>query len=198
MKPSPLSVDTIALLIGLLLAPMTIGCDQNENNRLAEMAERCAERQAEQTRQMTELQHELLEGSRNLVDADAQSRQEMVDLVHDVQDERAKVDQQRDRLEGERRDLATQRQRAPIIAAAITNAALILACVLPLVVCWHLLARPIDPTDDQLVAEFLLEDLVADRPLLPLPDKRVRAIGVTDENESKLLTNASESADDSH
>ena len=195
MQPSPLSLTPISLLIGLLLAPMTIGCDQNENKRLAEMAERCAECQAEQTRQMTELQHELLEGSRNLVEADAHSRQEMVGLV---QDERAKVDQQRDRLEGECRDLAAQRQRDPIIASAITNAALILACVLPLVVCWHLLARPIDPTDDQLVAEFLLEDLVANRPLLPLPDKRVRAISANKESESKLLTDGSGSGNGSH
>jgi len=36
---------------------------EDQNNRLAEMAERHLERQAEQTRRVTELQHEIAEGS---------------------------------------------------------------------------------------------------------------------------------------
>ena len=154
-----------------------IGCDEEENKRLAEMAERHLERQAEQSRQVTELQREVAEGSRRLVEADAQARQEMVALQREVQAERTEVGRQRDLLEGERRDLAAKRRLAPIIAAAITNIGLLLACLLPLVLCWYLLQRRVEPADDQAVAEVLLEDLVTDRPLLLPRSENVRAIG---------------------
>jgi len=38
--------------------------------------------------------------------------------------------------------------------------------MLPLILCWYLLHRRIDPADDQAVAEVLLEDLMTGRPLL--------------------------------
>ena len=68
----------------LLIAPMliltAIGCNEDENKRLADMAEKNLDRQAEQNRQMSELQHEVAEGTRLLVEADSKSRQEMVAL----------------------------------------------------------------------------------------------------------------------
>ena len=150
----------------LILIVMMIGCDRDENRRLAEMAERQLQRQAEQNRQNAELQQQVAEGSRQLVEADARAREGMVTLHRDVQAERSEIGRQRDRLEVERRDLAMQRKLNPIIAAAITNTGLLLACLLPLVLCWYLLHRPIEPADNQAMAELLLEDLVAERPLL--------------------------------
>ena len=166
--------------IAVLLTLTTIGCNEEENKRLAEMAERHLERQAEQNRQVTELQHEVAEASRRLVEADAQARQEMVTLQREVQAERNEVGRQRDLLEDERRDLAAQRRLDPIVAAAITNVGLLLACLLPLVLCWYLLHRRVEPADDQAVAEVLLEDLVTDRPLLLPRSDSVRAIGLRD------------------
>ncbi len=160
-----------------------IGCDEDENKRLAEMAERHLERQAEQSRQVTELQREVAEGSRRLVEADAQARQEMVTLQREVQAERNEVGRQRDVLEGERRELAAKRRLDPIVAAAITNVGLLLACLLPLVLCWYLLTCRVEPADDQAVAEVLLEDLVADRPLLLPRTDGVRAIGLRAERD---------------
>ena len=160
-----------------------IGCDEEENKRLAEMAERHMERQAEQNRQVTELQREVAEGSRRLVEADAQARQEMVTLQREVQAERNEVGRQRDVLEGERRELAAKRRLDPIVAAAITNVGLLLACLLPLVLCWYLLTCRVEPADDQAVAEVLLEDLVADRPLLLPRTDGVRAIGLRAERD---------------
>ncbi|MBL6705541.1 MAG: hypothetical protein ISQ06_05480 [Planctomycetaceae bacterium] len=172
-----------------------IGCDEEENKRLAEMAERHIERQAEQNRQVTELQREVAEGSRRLVEADAQARQEMVTLQREVQAERSEVGRQRDLLEGERRDLAAKRRLDPIVAAAITNIGLLLASLLPLVLCWYLLQRRVEPADDQAVAEVLLEDLVSDRPLLlPLTDG-VRAIGLRAEREDSRSPDDSDHVD---
>lgn len=183
----------IPIVAALMLT--AIGCDEEENKRLAEMAERHLERQAEQNRQVTELQREVAEGSRRLVEADAQARQEMVALQREVQAERSEVGRQRDLLEGERRDLAAKRRLDPIVAAAITNIGLLLACLLPLVLCWYLLQRRVEPADDQAVAEVLLEDLVSDRPLLlPLTDG-VRAIGLRAEREDSRSPDDSDHVD---
>jgi hypothetical protein len=153
-----------------LIAPMlimtAIGCDDNENKRLADMAERHLERQSEQNHRMSELQHEVAQGARQLVEADAKAREEMVTLQREVQAERSEVGRQRDTMEDERRSLATIRRLDPIIAAAITDIGLLAACLLPLILCWYLLHARIDPADDQAVTEVLLEDLMTDRPLL--------------------------------
>jgi hypothetical protein len=149
---------------------------------MVEMAEKHLDRQAEQGRQMAELQREVAEGSRRLVEADAEARQEMVALQREVQAERNEVGRQRDLLEGERRELAAKRRLDPIIAAAITNAGLLLACLLPLVLCCYLLQRRVEPADDQAVAEILLEDLVTDSPLLLPRSDGLRAIGMRDDN----------------
>ena len=172
-----------------------IGCDEDENKRLAEMAERHLERQAEQSRQVTELQREVAEGSRRLVEADAQARQEMVTLQREVQAERNEVGRQRDLLEGERRELAAKRRLDPMVAAAITNIGLLLACLLPLVLCWYLLQRRVEPADDQAVAEVLLEDLVADRPLLLPRTDGIRAIGLRAERDVSRSPDDSDHAD---
>ena len=164
--------------IAVMLTLTAIGCNEDENKRLAELAERHLERQSEQNRQVTELQHEVAEASRRLVEADAEARQEMVTLQREVQAERSEVSRQRDLLEGERRELAIQRRLDPIIAAAITNVGLLLVCLLPLVLCWYLLHSRVEPADDQAVAEVLLEDLVTNRPLLLPRSDNVRALGV--------------------
>ena len=182
----------ILIPIAATLMMTAIGCDEDENKRLAEMAERHLERQAKQSRQVTELQREVAEGSRRLVEADAKARQEMVALQREVQAERNEVGRQRDLMEGERRDLADKRRLDPIIAAAITNVGLLLACLLPLVLCWYLLQRRVEPADDQVVAEVLLEDLVTDRPLLLPRTEGVRAIGRRDDGREPRLSDHTE------
>jgi hypothetical protein len=164
-------------LIVVILIATTIGCDKNENKQLADMAERHSQRQAEQSKQMAQLQQEVAAGSRQLVEADAKAREEIVALHRDVQAERTEFGQQRDALENDRRQIAEQRHRDPIIANAITGFGLLLGCLLPLVLCWYLLHRPVEAADSQVVAEVLLEDLVADRPLLLPEGEFARTIG---------------------
>ena len=147
-----------------MLIVTAIGCDEDE--RLVQMAERHLARQAEQNRQMVDLQKEVAEGTRQLVEADARAREEMVALQRDLQADQAAIGQQRDQLEGERKEIAAKRRLDPIIAAAIANVGLLAVCALPLVLCWYLLHPRVEPADDQVVAEVLLQDLVSDRPLL--------------------------------
>ena len=56
--------EKLSGLIMTAILAMMIGCDKNENKQLADMAERHSRRQAEQSKQMAELQHEVAEGSR--------------------------------------------------------------------------------------------------------------------------------------
>ena len=161
------SLPALALLFA------SAGCSSSDE-RLAEFAERASERQAEQNRRMAELQQDVTAGSRQLVEADAQARAEFTGLHRDLQAERATVGHQRDALEAERREIASDRVTDPIIAAALMNAGLLLACVLPLVVCWQLLRRGDTEPADALIAEVLLNDLVATQPLLlPPPSQRL-------------------------
>ncbi len=134
------------------------GCTGNENQRIAELAERQLQRQAEQNRIFGDLQREM-------------------------QAERAAVSRQRDAMESERRTLAAQRKRDPIVAAVIADVGLLLACLSPLVVCWFLLNRLVDP-DDQAVGELLIEDIVMDRPLLtPRQDRNLAIEQRAEENQ---------------
>jgi len=162
MQVNKLMVRSLAAILILTVT----GCEEEESKRLVEMAEKHLERQAEQSRQMSELQRQVAEGANRLVEADAKAREEMVALQRDLQADQAAVGRQRDQLEEERRDLAAKRHVDPIVAAAITNVGLLLACVLPLALCWYLLQPRVQPADDQAVAEVLLQDLVSDRPLL--------------------------------
>lgn len=153
----------LTLVVMMIVAA---GCDVSGDHRLVEMAETQLASQAEQNRNMTDLQREVAKGSRELIEADAKSRQDIVTLHREVQQERAEFGKQRDSLEADRRGLARQRQWDSFTASAITTGGLLIGCILPLVLCWYLLHRPDDPADDHLVMEILMEDLVAQRPIL--------------------------------
>lgn len=118
---------------------------------------------------------ELLQIQQDLVDRDAQCRQDLDAMRQQTQvamdNERQSVDRQRENLDTERKEIAGQRQRAPIIAAAIAQVGLLLACLLPLVLCGYLLYVLRHSGDnDAAVTELLIEEIVADRPrFLPAP-----------------------------
>lgn len=170
------NLKTLQLVIVTTMLLSMIGCNQNENARLAQMAETNLQRQAEQNRRMADLQEEVAEGSRRLIEADAEARREIISAQQQLQAEQAQIGQQRDALEQERRKIALERHRDPIIAAAITGTGLLLACLLPLVLCWYLLRQPTEPADDAVVAEVLLADLVSNEPLLLAPHEPMKRL----------------------
>jgi len=190
------TLNTVILLIAAMLLVTATGCEPSENQKLAEMAERHLDRQSEQNRQMNELQREVAQGSRQLVAADAKAREEMLTLQREVQAERAEVGRQRDALETERRDLAAKRRIDPILAAAITNLGLLLACLLPLVLCWYLLQRPTEAVEDHAMMEVLLDDIIADQPRF-LPRTELPALGLQEPDGSQPRPNDSDAGTDS-
>ena len=126
--------NTLLLVITILVTALAAGCQSNDE-RLVEMSQRQADREAEHVRQMTQLQQQVAEGSRRLVEADAESRKELTELQRDLRNDQATVGQQRDALETERRQIAAERRWDSVVGPAITGATILIACVLPLVLC---------------------------------------------------------------
>ena len=158
----------------------------DQSQQITETTHQFVESSADARKDMIELQRELVEAEaearselvqiqQDLVDRDAQCRQELTELQRDsqssVQAERQSVDRQREDLANERRQIADERHRAPLVAAAISQVGLVLACLLPLVLCGYLLyVLRHSGDDDAAVTEMLIEELVADRPrFLPTP-----------------------------
>lgn len=171
MKNTPLAVTVTVAILALMAA----GC--NSDQRLAEMASRSMEIQAKQNAQTAEMQNDISASARQLVEADAAARQETLAMQRELQKEYTTIGEQRDSLEDDRRQIASQRYLNPLIATAITQVGLALACVLPLVICWQLLKVNSDPADDQKVAEVLLNDLMTSEPVLLIPSGSPSGIG---------------------
>ena len=156
------------------LMMMLLGCQEPADTRLVEMARESTARQAEQNQQMAQLQQHVAEGAKRLVEADAQARQELLQAQRELQADQAEVGRQRDALEGERREIARDRYWDSLLGAAIPTGAGLLACLLPLLLCFWLLhtVREKHAADAEL-ADLLVEELVGDRPLLFPPPQNV-------------------------
>jgi hypothetical protein len=153
---------TMAMLTFVLSA---IGCSSNDD-RLVDLSQKSAERQAEQNRLVETNDRQVIEATNRLVEAEAKSRTEILALHQRIEAERTGINQQRDALEQERRQIAAERNAAPIIAESIQLAASLITAVLPLLACLFLLRGLFDKPDQNALAELLVEDLVSRQSLL--------------------------------
>ena len=131
-----------------LLALVGVGCSSGDE-RLVELSRESTERQAEQNRLVEANNRQVLEATNRLVEADAKSRTENIDLHRQIETERSGVHQQRDALEQERRQIAGERIRDPIIAESIRAVAGLIAAILPLLVCLFLLRGLFHKSDQE-------------------------------------------------
>jgi hypothetical protein len=160
-------IRTLASVFIVPLAALTIAslCGCGDDARLARMAETAADRQADQNKEMVTLNREVAEGTKLLVEADANSREDFVALQRDIQTEQAEIGQQRDQLESERREIAGERLRESILAPILANLGPLLVCALVLVFCtWLVSGLQSDKGEGDAVAEILIEKIVAERP----------------------------------
>lgn len=163
---------TLLMTMALALSPLLVGgCSNERDQRLAEMAERHVAEQAHQYERLAQQSQQIVEASRHLVEADAMARQQMIEahaaLQQGIQESQANVERQRDELEQERRDFAQQRHRDPIVAESVGMIALTLACALPLLLAGYVLYTVNNSKgDDPALGELLINDLVAEEPLL--------------------------------
>ncbi len=174
-------------LVLLTLIALLAGCKNSPDERLVDMAKEHEKSQAEQSQQMARMQQEVAEGSKKLVEADAKAREALTAMQHELRSDQADIGHQRDQLETERREIAGQRNRDPIVAAAITNVGLILACLLPLLVCVYVLwSAGRCGESDAAVTEILVQELASDRPML-LPSPKRTVLHAAEEASTGLL-----------
>jgi TolA-binding protein len=156
---------------------LAAGCGDPPDKRLLDLAQQSLAQQARQSEQLAQQSRQVTEAARQLVAADAQARQELVagmtQLQQRIQTQRGEFDRQRDTLERERRELAAQRGRDPIIAQAIGAIGVTVACLLPLLLAGYVLytVNRASPEDDaQAVSDVLIGEMVSSAPeLLPGP-----------------------------
>ena len=165
------------ILPAILLIFLIAGCESDDRlmrmanehqGRLAQLSKEHEARQAEQNLKMAELQKSVADSSKRLVEADAESREKFLAMQDNLRADQATIGQQRDKLEGERREIAAQRVRDPIVAEAIMQVGLVLACLLPLVLAGYLVytMKHTASQDDAVVAELLIGELVSEHPML--------------------------------
>jgi len=158
------------------------------DQRLAEFAQDVMKTQkqqndriAAQSQAVVEESRYVTEAARDLVRQDAEARRDMVlvhaDLAGRLDRQRAVVDEARDRLEQERREIALRRNRDPIIARAIESVGLAVLCIVPVVVSLFVVRQMTAiHADDAVVAELLTVELARNAPkLLALSSTSVAA-----------------------
>ena len=166
-------VKTLAVAVSLVTLVALAGCNESEDKRLLALAQQSLTQQARQSEQLAQQSRQIADTAKQLVAADAKARQELLAALSQVQQQiqaqRAEFDRQRDALEQERRDLAAQRARDPLVAQAIGAFGITLACVLPLLLAafvLHTVNRASPDQDAQAVSEVLIGEITGTAPLL--------------------------------
>jgi len=163
---------------------IAIGCDRD--SQLAAYAERARQEQARQNERMAEQSatvlrqnEQLAKASQDLVGHDAAARRELLEsqaaLQAEFQMSAAAIDRQREQLAREREQSRQAALREPLVAEAVSGAALLLAALLPLLIAAYALTRlpPHTPGESWLLAELNQQEFWAgmrssnDQPLPP-------------------------------
>lgn len=108
----------------------------------------------------------LLEMATRHVQQQAVQNERLAELQRQWQTERAELYEQRDQLESERRQLAIDRQREPIIAESILQVGTLALALLPLAFGIVLLRRSQEPDSSEVISETLVSDLLSHQPVL--------------------------------
>jgi hypothetical protein len=136
------------IVIGVVWAAAGNGCE-SQDGRLAQQTQEADARQAAQNQALARLVAE------------------QQNMQNQIERERGRLDQQRAALDDERREMAAAKVRDPIVADALIGAATLIACGLPLVLAYFVLrGAQTAASDDAALGELLVQELVADEPLL--------------------------------
>jgi hypothetical protein len=163
-RPVPRPAIAATLLMALIS-----GCSTSDDQIL----QQSLARQAEQNAQMARHTDQIVETSRQLVESDARARGELIEMQQHLEDgvqaERQSLDRQHEQMETERQAIARQRLQDPLIAAALVNVGILLACMAPLLLAYWVL-RSSWALESGGVDELLIQELVTETPVfLPRP-----------------------------
>jgi TolA-binding protein len=176
---------SVAMFAALLLLATIAGCGRSADERLAEFAQqtmteqvRQNDRVADQSQAVVEESHQLAEAAKEMLEHDAEARRELIaaqqELTSQLNEQQSAIYTGHEKLEQDRREIAEQRHRDPIVAAVIQNFGLVIACLLPLLVSVFVIRQmQSQEPDHAAVVELLTLELTSDEPrLLPGPHLR--------------------------
>jgi hypothetical protein len=200
---------SVVMCLALLMLGVVGGCGRSADERLADFAQQTMteqikqnDRMADQSQAVVEESHQLAETAKELVEHDAEARRELIaaqqELTSQLNGQQSAIYTGHEQLEHDRREIAEQRHRDPIIAAVIQNIGLTLACLLPLLVAmfvfWQIQSQ--EP-DHAAVAELLILEMTADEPrLLPGPMSQRHALNHDDADEAQHALIAGDSTNE--
>jgi len=193
----------------VLLTTIVGGCGRSPDERLADFAQQSMAEQrkqndriADQSQAVVEESHQLAETAKELVKSDAEARRELIaaqqELTSQLNGQQAAIHTGHQQLEQDRREIAEQRHRDPIVAAVIQNFGLTLACLLPLLVAVFVIRQiQSQEPDHAAVAELLILEMTADEPrLLPGPMSERSALIHDDAEDAHHALTAGDSTDE--
>jgi hypothetical protein len=189
---------SVAMFAAVLLLATIVGCGRSPDERLAEFAQQAMAEQrkqndriADQSQAVVAESHQLAETAKALVEHDAEARRELIaaqqELTTQLNEQQSAIHTGHQQLEQDRREIAEQRHRDPIIAAVIQDFGLFIACLLPLVVAVFVIRQvQSQEPDHAAVAELLILEMTADEPrLLPGPMSQRSALTHDDAEEAQ-------------
>ena len=141
MKPKSIGLIPATLMTTLLLT--MVGCgseDSAAKQELVDFAKQMVSEQQAANRSLQSQSEQLSTAAKELVASDAVARAELISagsqLHEGISQERHEVNRMRDELVSEQRAIALQRNRDPMVAAAIQHVGIAMVCIMPLAVCW--------------------------------------------------------------
>jgi len=184
------------------------GCGRSPDERLADFAQQSMAEQrkqndriADQSQAVVEESHQLAETAKELVAHDAEARRELIaaqqELTTQLNDQQSAIQTGHQQLEQDRREIAEQRHRDPIVAAVIQDFGLAIACLLPLLVAVLVIRQMHSQEPDHAaIVELLTLELTSEEPrLLAGATVTRRALSSPEQDEHHALI-AGESANE--
>ena len=169
------------VISGILTILVIAGCNDTPTQKDKRLEEFARHSMAEQSRQnevvanqataVVQSSHEIANSANNLVQQDARARHEMIqayrDLAGDLNRQQTAMDEARNEIEKDRRELARLRHRDPILVASIQSFGLLLASMLPLgMAAFVIYQMNHHEPEHAAVAELLIHDLGSDQPTI--------------------------------
>jgi len=178
----------IPLPVGVLITlPWLGGCGRTgphpEGEKLRETADACLRQQAAQNERIVELSRELATGAKELVEADAQSRQDFLGLQRNLESSRTQIDRQKTALDQERREIAQDRRWDSLTATGLMTLGLVLAALSPLLLAAFAVYTTGKPQDTAETAQGLFVEEI----LLSVDDSRSPPAALLTEASPKQL-----------
>jgi hypothetical protein len=155
-------------LLAVLGLCLLAGCDEKDQyKQVAEVAREAADRQAQQNDEMVRLNREVVEGTRQMIEADTAARKDAMVVQREIQAERVTLNDGFDKLEGERQQIAQERRTESMLVPAFEKIGGALVAIAVVVLCLVLLIgqRNTDASDAEL-NELLICDLASEQPQL--------------------------------